>query len=61
MTRFSSHSFRVGLTPLYDGSSETTRKNMLPTGSFGCAVYSLWYVYNTFSAEIKALRHSGEV
>src|ERR1700716_3467308 len=61
MTRFCCLSFRVDLTPLYDGSSGTHRKNMLPGGSFGCGVYSLWYVYNTFSAGIKALRRYKEV
>src|SRR5262249_12177682 len=32
MTRFCSHSFRVDITPLYDGSSGTTRKIRLPSG-----------------------------
>ena len=61
MTRFCCHCFRVDLTPLYDGSSGTHRKNRLPGGSFGCGVYSLCPLYNTFSAEIKALRRCKEV
>src|SRR5262249_38430718 len=50
MTRFCGHSFRVDVTPLYDGSSGMPRKIRLPTGSFGCGVCSLSYVYNTFSS-----------
>ena len=57
MTRFSCHDTCVGLTPLFDGSSEIPRKNTLPTGSGWLAGFcSFLCTYSTFSAEIKALR-----
>src|SRR5579864_5064202 len=42
MTRFCSHSFRVGLTPLNDDSSGTHRKKRLPKGSLRRGVCSLF-------------------
>jgi hypothetical protein len=55
MTRFSCHDTRVGLTPLFDGSSEKKKKNPLPT-SGAAGICSFHWSYSTFSAEIKALR-----
>ena len=56
VTSFSCHCFRVVLTPLLTVSPETRRKNMLPWGSARSDVHSLYWAYNTFLAEIKALR-----